>query len=237
MLGCMKTLPLSRCRRSGFTLIELLMVLGVLAILMGMLVPSAGLVREKAQRVATSQKLRHIGLAVATYHQTTGLALVGESLGDWMAKLGQETGIRESRLYLFDEDPLFALVGKTPPPALVEPAAGGAWKPVTEFSKWPVGIAVVSGQHPLSNPSTTPVAWTRGLQTSGKWRAIGENKSGIYGDAGGFIVFLDGHVEFHRDLSEGGGRLLTYDKGLPTADITKAIQPGAKVYDYLGLAY
>jgi hypothetical protein len=192
------------------------------------------MVREKAQRLATSQKLRHVGLAVAAYQQATGHALVAENLGDWLVKLAAETGLRESSLLLFDEDPLLASVGELPPPVLVHADAQGRWQTIDQFSKWPLGITVASGIHALANPSTTPVAWTRGLQRNGKWRAFGAADSGIYGDSGGFIVFLDGHVEFHRDLGKDGGRLIRYGDGIPTADIMEALPPGAKAFNYRG---
>ncbi len=224
-------------KRAGFSLIEMLMVLGVMAILMGMLVPSVGVVREKAQRMATGQKLRQIGLAVATYHSMTGRSLSGSDLGDWMARLAAETGVREAGLYLFEEDPLLAQVAEAMPPVLVQPGIGSSWEPVAGFDSWPVGVAVVSGTSTASNPSTTPVAWTRGLGTDGRWASFGESRPGVYGDRGGFIVFLDGHVEFYRDLSEDGGQLVNYSDGRPTANIVEAIGPGTTVFDYRGRVF
>ncbi len=224
-------------REKGFSLIELLMVLGVMAILMGMLVPSVGVVREKAQRMATAQKMRQIGLAVATYHSVTGRSLSGKDLGNWIARLGEETGVRESELFILNEDPL--LTGKTGrmPPVLVAPGASGSWQPVAGFEDWPIGVAVASGVSPLASPSTTPVAWTRGLKTSGTWGGLDEARPGIYGSEGGYIVYLDGHVEFYRDLSMDGGQLVNYLDGTPTADISKAVNPGTAAYDHLGRVF
>ena len=224
-------------KQAGFSLIEMLMVLGVMAILMGMLVPSVGVVREKAQRMATGQKLRQIGLAVATYQSLTGRSLSGSDLGDWMARLAAETGVREADLYLFEEDPLLAQVAESIPPVLVQPGSGSAWEPVAGFENWPIGVAVVSGSSTASNPSTTPVAWTRGLGTDGRWAAFGEARPGVYGEQGGFIVYLDGHVEFFRDLSRDGGQLVNFADGRPTANIIEAIGPNAIVYDYIGRVF
>jgi len=224
-------------RHSGFSLIELLMVLGVMAILMGMLVPSVGIVREKAQRMATGQKLRQIGLAVATYQSVTGQSLKGSDLGDWMARLASETGVREGKLYIFEEDPLLAAAADSIPPVLVKPGKGGDWEEVEGFEDWPIGVAVVSGLNLMSNPSTTPVAWTRGLASSGKWQDYSGQRPGIYGSKGGFIVFLDGHVEYHTDLARGGGQLVDFSDGSRTADIRQAIGPGTTVFDFLGRVF
>lgn len=220
--------------KNGFTLIELLMVLGVLGILLGMLIPSVGMVREKAQQLATGQKLRQVALAVATFHQVSGQTLVADSLGDWMLKLAEETGLRDARLFLMEEDPLVVGHGEPIPPALVERGSDGRWRLVGGFEDWPVGVVAVSGIPALAPPSTTPVAWTRGLTKEGRWLDHGSRTSGIYGSQGGFVAFLDGHVAYYRDLGADGGKLLDYRTGQPTGDISRAIPPGARAFDYMG---
>ncbi|MEX0326593.1 MAG: type II secretion system protein [Puniceicoccaceae bacterium] len=224
-------------KRSGFSLIELLMVLGVMAILMGMLVPSVGVIRQKAQRMATAQKLRQIGLAVATYQSLTGRSPAGSDLGDWMGRLAAETGVREGELFIFEEDPLLASVAMAIPPVLVKPDGNGQWEEIDGFEDWPIGVAVVSGLSPLAYPATTPVAWTRGLTSEGRWEGLDGQRPGIYGDEGGYIVFLDGHVEFYRDLSLDGGQLVDAENGSRTADIRDAIGSDARVYDFLGRVF
>ncbi|MGC9449911.1 MAG: type II secretion system protein [Oceanipulchritudo sp.] len=226
-----------KAKNSGFSLIELLMVLAVMSILMGMLIPSVGVIREKAQRMATAQKLRQIGLAVATYHSVTGRSLSGSDLGDWMARLASETGLREGEIYIFEEDPLLGQVTGSIPPVLVRPSDSGSWEEVESFGDWPIGVAVASGVSPTANPSTTPILWTRGLAASGKWQDYGTARPGVYGSKGGFIAFLDGHVEFYRDLALDGGQLVGFEDGLPTSDIREAIGPGVVVHDFLGRAF
>ena len=109
------------------------MVLGVMAILMGMLAPAVGMIREKAQRMATAQKLRQIGMAVATYQSLTGRSLAGSDLGDWMSRLAAETGVREGGLYIFKEDPLLSQQTESIPPVLVQPAENGDWEEIKGF--------------------------------------------------------------------------------------------------------
>lgn len=210
------------------------MVLGVMGLLMGMLIPSVGVVREKAQRMATGHKLRQIALAVATYHAATGRSLSADSLEDWMRKLAEETGVCEGELFVFEEDPLVAAIGDEIPPVLVKPSGAGSFEGVDSFSEWPIGIAVASGIRPVADPSTTPVAWTRGLTPEGTWLDHGGERAGVYGAEGGFIVFLDGHVRFYRDLREDGGRLVVYGEGTRTHDIRQALGPGTKAFDYRG---
>ncbi len=51
----------------GFTLVELLVVISIISVLIGILFPALGIVRESAQRTACRVNLRSIGLGVQVY--------------------------------------------------------------------------------------------------------------------------------------------------------------------------
>ena len=63
------------------------------------------------------------------------------------------------------------------------------------------------------DPATTPVAYTRGLQSAdGLW----DNSSGVYKDSGGFVAYLGGNVVF-QSTAEGLFTSSTTGPSLPKA--------------------
>lgn len=63
----MRTPHARRADRAGFTLIELLVVIAVIALLVGILLPSLGTSRDSARQVRCAANLRQIGTALNAY--------------------------------------------------------------------------------------------------------------------------------------------------------------------------
>lgn len=56
-----------KTQKTGFTLIELLVVIAIIAVLMAILMPALSRVKETAKRVACSNQLRQVGVAIQAY--------------------------------------------------------------------------------------------------------------------------------------------------------------------------
>ena len=56
-----------RSARDGFSLIELMVVIGIIAILIALLMPTLSRVREQAKQVQCAAQLRQVGVALTNY--------------------------------------------------------------------------------------------------------------------------------------------------------------------------
>jgi len=60
----------NRTKPRGFTLIELLVVIAIIAILVALLLPAVQAAREAARRTACKNKLKQLGIALHSYHDS-----------------------------------------------------------------------------------------------------------------------------------------------------------------------
>ena len=78
----------------------------------------------------------------------------------------------------------------------------------------------------LNDPSTTPVAYTRGLNATGTWNGTatdGTADRGVYNETGGHIVFLGGNVQFYASIDSS----LVANTGRATSNLLQALpRPG-----------
>lgn len=75
MFGLIQIGTRNRVRRRGFTLIELLVSISIIAILLGILIPSLSKARESARRVRCLSNLRGLGTGLSLYMDTNGRIL------------------------------------------------------------------------------------------------------------------------------------------------------------------
>lgn len=223
--GFMKT-TYRPVHQSGFTLIELLTVIAIIAVLAALLIPAVGKAKELAHKQKAASNIRQIIIAYGIYINQTGQARTIPATGNkavtdiygWARTLAAEAGLNDAALYFVDVDPLTA--GSDLPRVIVrnDPNTGA----VSVDPKWtnsPVSYEAAAGLSPLAPVTTTPVIWTRGLRSDGTWAP-----DSPWEGRGGHIGFLDGHVEFFRNLGQGDESvLINYSDKSPTNNIEEAI--------------
>ncbi|MDR0351116.1 MAG: type II secretion system GspH family protein [Puniceicoccales bacterium] len=211
-------------QKSGFTLVELLASIAIIGILTSMLVPAINKFMEEGRKTKGNNALSQIAKAYLQYISTNkdGATIdKADKVSDWAFILAKAGCLNDPRMYIFPDD---IGINKITSKMICVPPNGTpdvAFAKATAFS---VNVAI--GIPPDADPSITPIAWTRGLQANGKW-----SPSGVYGDKGGFIAFLDGHVEWFRDLGTDAteGKLVKSSDGSPTNNILEALHGGTSI--------
>jgi prepilin-type N-terminal cleavage/methylation domain-containing protein len=223
----MKTRP-SAAGHAGFTLIELLTVIAIIGILAALIFPTVGKVRETAQRTVDANNLREIVKAATIYAADNNdrlpdpAALLAQNPSPitggagpflWAGVLAQRGILTDPTFYFAKNDPAF---NGSYPTAIVSPGNRTVLDPSFATNRI-LSFEFVGGLR-MSDPPSTPVAYTRGLLANGTWSA----DSGVYKDAGGHIAFLGGSVQFFPNLTEAASQL-TLNNGRKGSSVLQAL--------------
>lgn len=224
----------SNNHKSAFTLLEILTVIAIVAMLAAILIPVVGNAMDSARKTTASNNLRQIAIAYFNYSNSDGRpkTINKPTLHEWASVLAEKTDLNDPQLWIIPEDPLVLNSPSTTPKYISSlNTQNNRYQINNDFKNSPLSITVANNLPPSVNPSTTPIAWTRGLQPNGKWNSLSNPKPSPYGDKGGFIAFLDGHVSWYSDLNEDGGQLIHYITKRPTHNIQEALPSSASILD------
>lgn len=173
----------------------------------------------EAKRASAQNNLGQIAKAYLTYSTSNSPPALNIQPGDTAHELAYilalEAGINDAAVWFVKSDE--RLTGLTIPKVvyLGDPRIA----PINPaFSKLPLSVEIVAAL-PNGRPTSTPIAWTRGLQSDGTWPA----DSPWQGD-GGHIAYLDGHVEWATKFSS-----YKYGTNIPTTNIREALPPGTVI--------
>ncbi|MDR0740435.1 MAG: hypothetical protein LBF34_01850 [Puniceicoccales bacterium] len=108
----------------------------------------------------------------------------------------------------------------------VSAGAFNNWAQVNNFmivSDVITSYCFVTGLLDGAPPGTTPLGFTRGLNKNGKW----DEKAGLYGSKGGYVVFCDGHTTWFDGNKPA--KFLKWDQSGYTSDIREALPTGVPI--------
>ncbi len=210
-------------RLAGFTLIEMLAVITIIGIFSGFLFPYGGKIIRKANLSKDAHNLRQIALSYTTVAQTDDdHEALFENIGtsnNWAICLAAHGGINEKQCYLSTINKK-----KSSGTDVIVDKFGDKVNNFDEIELSWVCLCPIPNDAPIE---TTPLLYSAGLDTNkGQWTL-----ESIYGQEGGFIVYLDGHVKFYNHLKD---QLINYQTGRPTSYIQEAVPGYTHAYDSHG---
>jgi len=215
-------------RNSGFTLIELLTVIAVIGILAALIFPTVSKVRETAQRTVDASNLREIVKAAQIYAtdnndrlpdpqtilaQTPAPLSGGQGPFLWAGVLAQRGILTDPTFFFSKNDPAFS---GAYPTAILNPSDRTQLD--ASFTTNRVLSYEFVGGLRTNDPAATPVAFTRGLLTTGAWSA----SNGTYRESGGHIAFLGGNVQFYPNTTDAANQL-TLNNGRKGSSVLQAL--------------
>lgn len=226
--------------RRAFTLIELLTVIAIIGILAAIFIPTIGSATDSAKRAVDAANLREIVKAASLYaHEnsdrlpdpTTGVIPTTTMNANprallWPGIIAHNGILTDPKVYFSKLDPFFS--GTYPVSIVNSTLANTAAKTSLDATFPGTGNTIAYefvGGLKSGDPASTPVAYTRGLQTTGAWSIT----SGTYRDKGGYVGYLGGNVEFYPNTSTPAV-FTSNNSGRKIANIRQAIPTTAKLW-------
>jgi prepilin-type processing-associated H-X9-DG protein len=178
----------------------------------------------------SSSNIRSIAVSYATYSTSGGRVKIltesklsgvtgGVSVQGVAAFLAEKVDLTDSAIWVIDSDE--STLGADIPAVIGYRDNSNLWNDDNWSASIPLSYDFALGVGGNDATSTTPLVWTRGLESSGNWGIETPWKRG------GHIAFLDGHVQFYNELDKDeDGALSNPTNGQSTNDINDVVGAG-----------
>ncbi|MDR0351187.1 MAG: type II secretion system GspH family protein [Puniceicoccales bacterium] len=251
--------------RKSFTLVEILIIICAIGALISLIFPVVTQAILSSRKTSIANSMRQILSAYKNQLAQTNHPLSETDIDAFLASTSFQKNANAFIAYLVNQHHL------PNSPKLCTANYDYMLKAVLkhdESAKIPIGIIndqngmdkdfatiptcfVLCINIPIDMPPSTPILWTRGLGTDGKWhwpsgnycnrdtKNQSYNNGSFFGQVeGGFIGFADGTVKWYEDLvgNDGQGELFEYGRAIRTKNVLRALPPGTIQASWNGCA-
>ncbi|MDR2371648.1 MAG: type II secretion system GspH family protein [Puniceicoccales bacterium] len=225
-------------KNKSFTLLEIVFTITIIGILLAICLPAMSAIKLNAQKLKDQSNLQTISAAwreaainrgwifdgIGDNGRIKASAFVYQLAGRYRSSLS-DIILNDPYVYISPNDRYASKILKTAICYMSSKTVDrtAAFSDVTNLiinNSWMFSYCFALNLPSNVPLDTTPLAFTRGLQIDGKW----DEKCGLYGSKGGYVVFCDGHTVWFDGSRPA--KFLKWDKTGYTSDIRKAFPGG-----------